>query len=115
MQSIELTEDKFTVWKYFNRNDYLDEFGFKSNGEWYHVEFNASGIYASLCKERIYGKNQVVTEIDEGHTKVSVDMQNKGNILTFILGFGKDIEILEPQWLKDELKETANHILDLYK
>ena len=114
IQSIQLTEEKFTVWKYYNRNDYLDEFGFKSNGEWYHVEFIASGIYASLCKERIYGKNQVVEVIDDEHTKMSVDMQNKGNILTFILGFGKDIQVLEPKWLKDELKETAEHIMDLY-
>ena len=115
IENIEITDQKFTVWKYYNRNNFIDEFGFKSNGEWYHVEFIAHGTYASLCKERVYGKNQVVEPIDENSTKVSVDMQNKESIKVFVLGFGKDIDIISPQWLKDEIVDVAKELIKKYK
>lgn len=112
--SIEVTDKKFTKWKYYKRTNYVDDFGFKNNGEWYHVEFKAFNQYAYLVKERIYGKNQEVIPIDEKSTLVKVDMQNKENILVFVLGFGKNLEVIEPQWLIDEIKEYKNYIVDLY-
>lgn len=112
--SYNILDEKFRVWKYFNEANYIDENGMKKNGEFYHIEFIAKNQYASLVKERIYGKNQIVEVIDENSTKVSVDMQNKENIIVFILGFGKNIEVLEPSWLKDELINVAKHIFDLY-
>lgn len=115
IQSIEVTEKKFKVWSYYNRNEYLDEFGFKNNGEWIHVEFIAFNNYASLVRERIYGKNQVVEPLDEKSTKVSVDMQNKENIRVFILGFGENVTVLQPDWLKQDIKEQAQKIIDKYQ
>ena len=86
----------------------------KNNGDYYHVKFVANGPYASLVKERIYGKNQVVTPIDESSTMVEVDMQNKENILVFILGFNKNIRVLGPEWLIDELKDFKEYLSKLY-
>ena len=115
IQSFKILKDKkFTTWKYFNPNDYLDSFGMKNNGDYYHVKFIATGPYASLAKERIYGKNQIVTSLDDTSTQVEVDMQNKENILVFILGFNKNIKVLEPQWLIDELKDYAKFIKEQY-
>lgn len=115
IQSFQILEDKkFIVYKYFNPNDYLDSFGMKNNGDFHHIKFVATGPYASLVKERIYGKNQVVTSIDEKSTLVEVDMQNKENILVFVLGFNKNIKVLEPKWLIDELKEFKEYLMKLY-
>ena len=110
-----LNDKKFSVFKYFNVREYLDEFGMKNNGEFYHVKFIATGPYASLVKERIYGKNQVVTAIDDHSTMVDVDMQNKENIIVFILGFNKNIRVLEPQWLIDELVAFKLFLENEYK
>lgn len=111
---IEITNKSFTTYKYYNISDYINEYGFKNNGEWYHVEFIATGIYASLVKERIYGKNQEVIPIDEKSTLVKVDMQNKANIETFILGFGSQCKVLEPKWLIEQICESVDKIKDLY-
>lgn len=115
IQDIETTNKKFTVWSYYRKSEYVDEYGFKNNGEWYHVEFIAYDTYASLVKERVYGKNQVVESIDENSTKVSVNMQNQENIRVFILGFGEHIKVLEPKWLKDDLIMISKSILEKYK
>lgn len=115
IQSFKILDDKkFIVWKNFNPNDYLDSFGMKNNGDYHHVKFIATGPYASLVKERIYGKNQIVTSLDDTSTQVEVDMQNKENILVFILGFNKNIKVLEPQWLIDELKEYSEFLKNQY-
>jgi len=114
IENIEMTNQKFTVFKYYNKNQYIDEYGFKNNGEWYHVEFIAYGNYASLVKERVYGKNQVVEPIDDNSTKVSVDMQNQENIRVFILGFGLDIDVLKPEWLKNDLLCIGRGIANKY-
>jgi len=71
-------------------------------------------ILQILNKERIYGKNQVVESINENSTKVSADIQNKENIWVFVLGFGKNIDVLEPQWLKDDLLEIADELKQKY-
>ena len=114
INDIMITDKKFKKLKTYKRSDYIDNYGFVNNGDWYHVEFIAKNVYAQLCKERIYGKNQFVEIIDEKNTLVKVDMQNKENIIQFILGFGKDIEVIEPQWLKDELIDCAEFILKNY-
>ena len=113
--SIELTNQKFRVFAYYNKADYIDEYGFKNNGDWYHVEFIASGTYASLVKERIYGKNQVVEAIDDQHTKVSVDMQNEESIFAFVLGFNRNIKVIGPKWLKEELLDYSSFLIENYK
>ena len=111
----EKTNKNFRIWKMYNRSKYLDKFGFKNNGEWFHIEFQATGPYAALIKERIYGKNQEVSSIDDLTTSIKVDMQNKESIITFVLGFGKNIKIIEPQWLKDELFVLGVYLQNLYK
>jgi len=114
IQDIEMTNQKFAIYSLYNKSDYVDEYGFKKNGDWHHVEFIAFGNYASLVKERIYGKNQIVEAIDENSTKVSVDMQNKESIRVFVLGFGENITVLEPQWLKEDLIDQGQKIIAKY-
>lgn len=41
-------------------------------------------------------------------------MQNKEAIISFVLGFGKDITIMEPDWLKKELVDIITKIKEKY-
>lgn len=114
---IEIKNDKkpFKIWKYYDRSDYLDEYGIKESGMWYRVEFIAYNQYSSYVKERIYGRNQIVTPIDSNSTLVAVDMQNKEKITSFILSFTDDIKVLGPVWLIEEMKRHADYFNNLYK
>ena len=94
---------KFRVLLTYNESDYLDEYGMKQNGEWYPIKLKLTGHYAMLVKERIYGKEQTIEEVDEKTTILSVKMQNKESIVKFVLGFGEHCEIIEPMWLKQEI------------
>jgi predicted DNA-binding transcriptional regulator YafY len=115
IKSYRLLDKKFKVWKGFNPKDYIEDNGFKNNGEYHHVVFIAEGTKGMLSKERIYGKNQVTTDLEDGRVKVEVDMQNDDMIVSFILGGKEEITVLEPEWLIERVKETAQKILDKYK
>ena len=105
---------KFEVTTLYNRNDYINEYGFKAFEDWYHIEFIVTGIYSSMIKDRVYGKNQEIISIDSSKTKVIVDMQDKEAILKFVLGYGEYITILEPNWLKDSVKKACKKVISKY-
>lgn len=96
----------------YKASDYVDRFGMKNNGEWYEFELELTGKYAMLVQERIYGRDQVVTPIDAERTRLKVTMQNKTDVVSFVMGFGRYCKVLEPQWLKEEVAESCRLILD---
>ena len=63
-------------------------------------------------KEFKYGENQVVTAVDKDTTILECDMHYKYSTIKFVLGFGTDCQVLEPKWLKDEVKKVAKKILE---
>ena len=105
---------KFRVLLSYVESDYLDEYGMKNNGEWYEIKLKLTGNYAMLAKERIYGKEQKVETPDDNTTLLSCKMQNRENILGFVLGFGANCEVLEPKWLKEKVLETIDNIYKKY-
>ncbi len=111
IRSCRRTMRSFRVPLSYNERDYLDEYGMKRNGEWYFIKLRLTGRYAMLAKERIYGKEQTAEEIDAGTTVLSCKMQNKEEILCFVLGLGEYCEVLEPDWLRREVKAACERIL----
>ena len=114
IQSFEITNKPFRIKLTYNERDFLDEYGMKQNGEWYPIKLKITGKYAMLVKERIYGKNQTVEAVDQNTSILSVEMQNKEDILVFVLGFGANCEVLEPEWLRNDVKSSIVKLLENY-
>ena len=115
IKSYRLLDKKFRVKRDFNPRDYIENNGFKNNGEYHHIVLTATGTRAMLLKERIYGKNQVVTDLEDGGVKVEVDMQNESMILSFALGCGIEATFLEPEWLVSKIKDTIKELSQRYE
>lgn len=103
----------FSIPSTFNERDYIDEFGMKNNGEWYPIKLKLTGNFAMLVTERIYGKKQTVETIDQKTTILSVEMQNKDDIISFVISFRDKCEIIEPEWLKEEVRNLCKKISKL--
>ena len=114
IQSFTVQHRQFVRLLTYKGSDYLDEYGMKNNGEWYPIKLKLTGNYAMLVKERIYGKDQTIEEVDDKTTILSVKMQGQENILVFVLGFGENCEVLEPEWLKEKVVETIDKICRKY-
>ena len=104
----------FSIPSTFNERDYIDDFGMKNNGEWYPIKLKLTGNFAMLVKERIYGKNQTVEAVDTNTSILSVELQNKDDIVSFVLGFRDQCEVLEPEWLKTIINKTTALIREKY-
>ena len=111
IQKLDLLSEKFALLKTYNASDYIDNFGMRQNGEYYEIRLELTDLY-TVISERIYGKNQKITRIDEHRTLLECSMQNKAMIKTFVLGFGSKAKVLEPEWLKEEIKEEAYKLLN---
>ena len=113
--------DKFRVLLSYNESDYFDEKGLKQGKDWsdsenlekqstVHIKLQLKGRPAMYVKEYKYGENQIITPIDKDTTILECDMRYKYNTIKFVLGFGTDCEVLEPLWLKDEVKRIAKEM-----
>lgn len=114
MESVKVTGEDFTVLKSFNLSDYLDSFGMKQYGEYYHIRLEFHGVNTAVS-ERIFGKKQTIEVINNKTLILECDMQNKDVIISFILGFGSNVKVLEPAWLKEEIMNKLKTIGSLYE
>ena len=127
IESLEIQNDKFRIPIYYNEREYIDEEGLKGGtdwtssndekiaGEWVHIKLKFTGRPAMYIKEYIYGQNQIVTPIDKDTTILECDMHYRYNTMKFVLGFGPDCEVLEPEWLKDEVSKIIFQQYEKYK
>lgn len=108
------TRNHFTLVKEFNLKDYLDEYGLVKNGEYYDIELIIKNCNTYI-KEKIYGKNQKIEEIDSNTVRLNVSMQNKNMIKSFVLSFGKNCKVVSPSWLIDDLRSELWEVLGQYE
>lgn len=111
IENVKILADKFTISKTYHESDYIDTFGMKQNGEYYDIKLELKDLF-TIVNERIYGKNQKITKVDERTTILECSMQNKNIIKSFVLGFGKKAKVLVPEWLKEAIINEAKAILE---
>lgn len=109
IQELKMLAVKFIPLRTYRSSDYIDQYGMKQNGEYYDIKLELKDLYTAIS-ERIYGKNQKITRIDEHTTILECSMQNKNMIQSFVLGFGSKAKVIEPEWLKEEIRLEARRI-----
>lgn len=108
------TNLKFKVWKNFKPEDYLKNNLFTPNGKTFTAILIATNIRAKLFKEKSYGSNQICEDLEDGTTKITLDLQENPSTYNFILGCGDEITVIEPKWLVDKIKNLSRTIYEKY-
>lgn len=111
IEEVEMIKDSFTFMKTYKESDFIDEFGMKQNGEFFDIQLELTDLW-TVVSERIYGKNQKLTKIDEHKTIFECSMQNKQMIKSFVLGFGRKAKVLSPDWLKEMIEEEILSMIE---
>ncbi len=114
IEHYEMLDQKFSIASGFKATNYFGQSGLANGGEFYPLKFKASGIHASLLKERVYGKDQKITENEDGTVLCELEMQNKSIVVNFALGWGKDMKVIKPIWLRDEIRDYADWVQKTY-
>lgn len=112
VEEIEMTDKTFIKDQYYDVHKYLAKNVFSQNGEMFKLTLIAHGVRAKLMKEKHYGYNQDFVDLPDGSIKVTMEMQKNPSTYNTILSFGDLVEVVEPEWLVEKIKNLA---LKIYK
>ena len=59
-------------------------------------------------------KDQKIQDLGEGKMLIDAKVKDTSQLRWWLLGFGADVEILQPRFLREEFKEIANSYKLLY-
>ncbi len=90
-------------------------FGFMNDGEAFDAVIRFYGSASNYVGERIWSSEQEITQIDDNCIEITLAVQSEWELKSWILGFGENAEVVSPDWLKDEILETAQKIAEKYK
>ncbi|MDL2210295.1 WYL domain-containing protein [Desulfovibrio sp. OttesenSCG-928-O18] len=71
--------------------------------------------FAVQIRERVWSKDQTITEAPNGSVELAFTATSKEQVLFWILGFGNSAELLEPASLRDMLREQAKGLWSIYR
>lgn len=117
INKLTLLDRKFSKDYFYKEQEYFDKFGMTKSIDTqdYHVKLQFFGVAAMYVKDYIYGKNQITTDNPDGTTTIEVDMRYKNNIVSFVLSHRGNCKVVEPEWLKEEVKKAALATLENLK
>lgn len=80
-------------------------------------KMQVKAIFESSCQWRLveeFGTESFI-KMEDGRLLFQFGFSDKEHLLSWILGFGADAELLEPEELRSELKKEAMKIVERYK
>ena len=85
-----------------------------SGGEAFDVELKFTEKTGKLIKDKIWIENQEITEKDDAvFMKMKVKLSYE--FIAWVMGWGKEVEVIKPKELKKEITQRAKDIISLYK
>ncbi len=101
--------ENFSADKYFRYSWGIER------GSDYKVELVFNGVAARVVREYNWHPSQELKELPNGNLLFKVRTGSTMEIKRWILSFGSEVEVKEPDWLSEEIKKDLEEALSLYK
>jgi predicted DNA-binding transcriptional regulator YafY len=116
IEAIELTDESYTIPQDFDANRYFSgAWGIVVEGEEQTVRLKFSPGIARLIEETIWHPSQKLARQADGSVIMTLKVFDTYELITWILGWGQKVEVLEPAGLRKELLETAEKMVKIYQ
>jgi len=116
IEAIELTGETYTIPADFDANRYFSAaWGIVVEGEGQTVRLKFSLEIARLMEETIWHPSQVLEKQADGSVIMTLKVFNTYELVTWILGWGEKVEVLEPAELRKEVLQTAKAMVKIYQ
>lgn len=111
------TGDKFTYPDDFNLREHMaGSWGVINDGRQCQVRLKFSGRVAYRVRNMVYHPSQVLEEeLADGSIIVAFNVCGIEEMKTWIVQWGDAAEVLSPDWLRDEMRQMAERIANLYR
>jgi predicted DNA-binding transcriptional regulator YafY len=116
IEAIELTNETYTIPADFDANKYFSAaWGIVAEGEEQMVKLKFSPEIARLIEETIWHPSQVLEKQADGSVIMTLKVFYTYELVTWILGWGEKVEVLEPPELRQEMLQTAKAMVKIYQ
>ncbi len=116
IEGIEVTDEEYAIPAGFDANEYLSPaWGITVEGARRKVRLGCRPEIVRLMEETIWHPSQVVQRQADGSAIMSVTVFNTPELVTWILGWGEKMEVLEPADLQAQVARTARAIVRVYE
>lgn len=113
MQNTRVTNEYFDKDETFNLQEHLSKaFGAFQDREPMKIKLLFSENVKDIIENYSLHPNQKIIPNDDGTTTVTFEAGGAYEICWFLFRWGKDVQILEPQELKDTYKKLLNEVLE---
>lgn len=117
IKNIECTSKSYNIPPDFDANEYLaSAWGIVAGKEAITIKlkFTDPGI-ARIQEEVIWHPSQVTERQSDGSLLMTLKVSVSDDLVGWILSWGENVEVLEPDELRSEVTETARAMLDIYE
>jgi len=73
-----------------------------------------AGNFSEHIRERIWSKDQTITELPDGGVELTFTATSEYYLLSWLMGFGSGAELLEPEHLREELRNEILAMCEIY-
>ena len=115
MESVQLLNEKYDVPSSFDANRYLGSaLGITTSGKEETVKLKFSPEIGRVAQETRWHPSQVTQVQPDGSALVTFTVCITPQVESFVLGWGKNVEVLEPEKLRTKIAATAHEVSKVY-
>lgn len=115
--SVQLSDDDSNPLKNFKLKEYVDKGGFGILNSDDPIAF--VGQFKMMKGKHLFetplSPDQVIDNETDDSFILKATVPNTQHFLWWLMSFGEQVEVLEPEWLREKIIDTANGVLALYK
>jgi len=116
IRSLDLTEDSFEPPAGFDAEKMLaDPFGFVLENKPFLARILFDAEQARYVTEREWPEGTVIEKREDGAIVLNVTTSGKFELVRWIMGYGSAAEVLEPDWLREEVADEISKMNDRYE
>jgi len=114
---IPYTSEKYQYPTDFELKEYMaHSWGVMNDGEVCHIKLKFSNNVAHrVMNLRYHPSQELETELPDGSIIVSFTVCGTAEMKTWIVQWGDAVEVLEPNWLREDMWKLAEGIMNMYK
>ena len=115
ISSVQITDEHFDIKEDFAADKYLSSaWGIMVGDEIIHVKMKVSKEMVRFMKEIVWHPSQNIVIQKDGSALMTVDVSHTAELMTWIMGWGDGLEVLEPASLRKEIQTKASSIVKIY-
>jgi predicted DNA-binding transcriptional regulator YafY len=116
IESIHPTEETYTIPPDFDANKYFGPaWGVSVEGEVKTIRLRFDKGVARLVEETIWHPSQALKRQKDGSLVMTLEVMDTIELFRWILGWGQDVEVLEPPEIRDAVIETIEGMMTNYQ